>query len=590
MSRNSPMGQLGMKLPLRRPAQEEPAPTTPRWPQRYGEPAAPQHHQQAPQHHQAHDYGQQGHSQQQAAGYYFPQAAREADAGHGYAPQGHGHPSPVAPAFGQQPPAQHHQRTEPAQGYAPAQHGSLPFNRLPGADAAAAQDYSAHASNQSLPFNRFPPPAAEPAPNYGYSQQGAEPSFGSYADGSAHQQQPGAGPPWSQQPDARGFDLGTYMPAAGQAPGDAYSQQADLGQQHDPSAFGGQQHGYAETDQEYDETFGEEEPSTTGRRGLMIVAALVGAIGLGGGMAYTYKTFFAPRSGPAVVIKDTQGPAKSKPEVADGKGFPHTDKKLLARLGEDASRPPPASEGPAGAEASGDRLGDDPNGPRRVRTIQIMPGGGSAQPPPVAAAAVPPAAPPAGGPAPMVSVPGVTLENFGMPRPPPQGQAMPRPMAPQQQGAPPSAARIELPPSAASAPPARPVQPPMRPVTAAATPPPAAVASVPPPAAKPVKTAVPKSKPAAPVAASSTSAGSGYVAVLSSKKTRMDALKAFADMQQKYGDVLSAKTPDVQEANLGEKGVWYRAVAGPPGSREAAANLCSQLKTAGHEGCWVTAY
>lgn len=190
----------------------------------------------------------------------------------------------------------------------------------------------------------------------------------------------------------------------------------------------------------------------------------------------------------------------------------------------------------------------------------------------------------------MVSVPGVTLENFGMPRPPPQGQAMPRPMAPQQQGAPPSAARIELPPSAASAPPARPVQPPMRPVTAAATPPPAAVASLPPPAAKPVKTAVPKSKPAAPVAASSTSAGSGYVAVLSSKKTRMDALKAFADMQQKYGDVLSAKTPDVQEANLGEKGVWYRAVAGPPGSREAAANLCSQLKTAGHEGCWVTAY
>src|SRR5258708_35145531 len=82
----------------------------------------------------------------------------------------------------------------------------------------------------------------------------------------------------------------------------------------------------------------EEEPRC-GRRGLMIVAALVGAIGLGGGMAYGYKTFFPSRSGPAPLIKDTQGPIKSKPEVADGKGFPHTDKKLLNRLGDEAGTP-----------------------------------------------------------------------------------------------------------------------------------------------------------------------------------------------------------------------------------------------------------
>ena len=63
-----------------------------------------------------------------------------------------------------------------------------------------------------------------------------------------------------------------------------------------------------------------------------------------------------------------------------------------------------------------------------------------------------------------------------------------------------------------------------------------------------------------------------------------------ADLQQKYGDVLASKTPDVQEANLGEKGLWYRAVVGPPGSREAASAVCAQLKTAGHSACWVTAY
>ena len=62
-----------------------------------------------------------------------------------------------------------------------------------------------------------------------------------------------------------------------------------------------------------------------------------------------------------------------------------------------------------------------------------------------------------------------------------------------------------------------------------------------------------------------TASGAGYVAVLSSQKSRMDALKIFANMQQKYGEELSGRTPEVQEANLGEKGVWYRLVVGPPG-------------------------
>ena len=84
--------------------------------------------------------------------------------------------------------------------------------------------------------------------------------------------------------------------------------------------------------------------------------------------------------------------------------------------------------------------------------------------------------------------------------------------------------------------------------------------------------------PTAAPAATSASAASGFVAVLSSKKSRMDALKVFADMQQKYGDVLASKTPDVQEANLGERAV-VSAVVGPPGSRDAALGVCSQLKT-----------
>jgi hypothetical protein len=83
---------------------------------------------------------------------------------------------------------------------------------------------------------------------------------------------------------------------------------------------------------------------------------------------------------------------------------------------------------------------------------------------------------------------------------------------------------------------------------------------------------------------------SGFVAVLASKRSRADALNAFAELQRKYPEVLAGMTPDVQEADLGDKGMWYRAVVGPPGSREAATNVCHDLKTAGHDGCWVAAY
>jgi hypothetical protein len=138
--------------------------------------------------------------------------------------------------------------------------------------------------------------------------------------------------------------------------------------------------------------------------------------------------------------------------------------------------------------------------------------------------------------------------------------------------------------SAAPVPAAEPVAPPVRKAAPAA-----------PVAAEPAaKAPVPKTKTAsvAPAAAATAATGSGYVAVLSSKKSRMDALKTFADMQEKYGDVLASKTPDVQESDQSARGLgtMYRLVVGPPGSREAASNICSKLKAAGYKDCWVTQY
>jgi cell division septation protein DedD len=75
-----------------------------------------------------------------------------------------------------------------------------------------------------------------------------------------------------------------------------------------------------------------------------------------------------------------------------------------------------------------------------------------------------------------------------------------------------------------------------------------------------------------------------------SSKSRLAVLQRFADMQQKYSGVLQNKTPDIREANLGERGKYHRLLVGPPGSRSQASALCGELKSAGHKDCWVTAY
>jgi len=122
-----------------------------------------------------------------------------------------------------------------------------------------------------------------------------------------------------------------------------------------------------------------------------------------------------------------------------------------------------------------------------------------------------------------------------------------------------------------------------------------------PQARAPVKKVMPRDDAAAPAQTKVASAagtipqaaatgGNGFVPVLSSQKSRMDALKAFADMQQKYTDVLQGRAPDVREVDLGQKGVWHRLMLGPPASREAANNVCTQLKAHGFAGCWITTY
>jgi hypothetical protein len=425
----------------------------------------------------------------------------------------------------------------------------------PSANYGEPQPGYAPPSGQNFYF----PPAAETDPNYGFAQPAAgqpangyaspapayaaAPQAGAFAPALYSQAQQPAAPAWNQQADPMGYDLGQYLPAGGQG-------YAGEGGQ-DPR-FAAHQ-GYGDPDGAYDEMAEEDEEPRSGRRGLLIAVALVGAIGLGGAMAYTYKSFMGPASGRAPLIKLTDnGPFKTRPDNPGGREFAHADKKLLNRLGEQGAAP---SE----PETSDDRSGDDPNAPRKVRIIPIAGGG-----PEMTTTGAPART---GGPV-SLSVPGVMLEN----------------MAPAAQ--PPPVSRGEMPPAGRAQPPVRVVS---APVPTAE--PPMAEPAAPARKAAPVRAPVPKVKEASTgPAAAATSGTSGFVAVLASKKSRMDALKAFADLQQKYGDVLASKTPDVQEVNLGDKGVWYRAVVGPPGSREAASSVCGLLKTAGHTSCWVAAY
>jgi SPOR domain len=437
----------------------------------------------------------------------------------------------------------------------------------------------------------------------------APPSRQSLAGGAVHEPQPELrGATYDQWPashDPGGYDLGSYMPsaAANQGAYDARYQSAGHQLPHseahwpdydgfgdhtqDPAALGAYGQPYAgheslpvagQSGDHEDSDYEVEEPRR-GYRGVAIVAALVAAIVSGGGLAYAYKTFVDPGSKTAApVVKADNRPAKTLPADPGGKQFAHQDSKLMGRLGEEGSdTAAPQPSNPPSSESAA-------SGVRKVSTVVVGRDGSIAAP----AAEAPPRLPP-----PTVEVPGMMIvDGFG-------GRGSVATSSPRR--------AIELvpqPPVAAQAAPSAPPPTPIRPqviTKVKATAAPAGLGAEAPPAPAPQQKKAQRATPVAnlsawPPGATTTapavkSGSAGYVVVLSSQKSRMDALKAFADLQQKYGGVLASKVPDVREADLSARGLGtvYRVMVGPPGPREAANKTCEQLKSAGFTGCWVTA-
>jgi len=335
---------------------------------------------------------------------------------------------------------------------------------------------------------------------------------------------------------------------------------------------------YEDDDYEYEE---DEEPRRS--RGLLVVGALVGAIALGGGLAYGYKTFMGTSgSGSTPIVKAERAPAKTPPSDPGGKQFANADRKIMGQRLTEASRDTAAtrSTGLAGAATSGE------SGVRRVPIIPVNPDGSIAPPSSNPAAAAPADAPPG------LSVTGPI--RIGTPVAPslpgPQRVAVsPVGSAPVGSAPVPQVKTITLTQSSETpAPPAEVALPQRAPQTPARQA--AALRATAPARSVPVATATVAAAAAAAAApaAARVSSPRRYVAVLASQRSSMDALKTIADLQQKYA-VLGGRTPSVQEANLGEKGIWHRVIVGPAGPKEEAQALCSQLKASGYSGCWPMA-
>jgi hypothetical protein len=407
-----------------------------------------------------------------------------------------------------------------------------------------------HANGPAVADPHFPSPAsfAEPVP----TQRGA-----SYAPAAA---------------GMAGAVAAHQMAHAGQTSLQGHLGQPPLNQhpqdQHAPQA---QQEAY---DEEYDDEEYEDEEPKRGRK-LMVVGALVGAICVGAGLAYAYRAFSGGKT-PLIAQQTAQKAAQ-------------------------APKAPPAKLPDAVPTQAVAAVTAPDDGVRRVTSIVIPPPGSSQ-----AAAAPSTPAPPQGAPV----MPGMILDGPARPAIPvlpPQGQPATqlRPSAP---------VPVPVPPPAAQAAPKTPAQPPAKVAVVNPQPalaPPPQTAPAPERKAAPVAKAkvddalrpanapgqaAPAAAPTAPAPAAKSALGAtggsnGFVAtVLSTQKGRPDAMKAFADLQQKFPTVLGAKPAEVQEKDLGPKGVWFRAVVGPPGSRAAAADVCTQLKASGYEQCFVTSY
>jgi SPOR domain len=350
-------------------------------------------------------------------------------------------------------------------------------------------------------------------------------------------------------------------------------------------------------------------PAPRRRSGLAIAMALIGLAVAGSAAAYGYRTYFSGThsSKPPPVIHADAAPKKVVPpsqtkdqsaklindRLSPGEGekvVPREEKPLDVKS---STAPPPPkvvmpipiknNDAPmhgAAASATPSLVPPQPSAvlgqPKRVHTVVIRP-----DHPPAGAA---PAWPTPAAPTPQARpVPGPAAH--AKPTPPPAPAARVASTRP-----PPVS--VELPPSkphAASPRRTQHTQHTPRPPTRSTRSDSAPLSIVPQGAPAPARQAAPAqprsptqlaSAPSAPAPRASAPHG-GYAVQVSSRRSERDARAAFHQLQARFPKQLGGRTPIIRRANLGARGIYYRAMVGLFATAEAASALCSSLKAAG---------
>lgn len=321
--------------------------------------------------------------------------------------------------------------------------------------------------------------------------------------------------------------------------------------------------------------------SAARRRGTIIGLAILGAVVLGTAGAFGYRAMFGGSFIPSLppIIKPGNTPIKIVPQkeaqaapghqttVPKGTGeqlVPHQEKPVEVQ----AANPPPRvittipviSNAPVAPVQNGAQLAGAP--PATVPALPAAPIGGAQPIAPPDQLSGPASAAPASGSKPVHTVI----------------------IKPQQ---PTSRVASAEPPGVAETP-AKPHPPARRPVREARAAPAGGPLSIVPggeSAPPPRRTAMAHSGGPMPLtsrpAAEPAPARGGYAVQVSSQRSEGEAQAAFRSLQAKFPRELGSRHVEFRRADLGAKGVYYRALVGPFASAEQASSLCRSLKAAG---------
>ncbi len=309
--------------------------------------------------------------------------------------------------------------------------------------------------------------------------------------------------------------------------------------------------------------------------------SVVALIGIGVGSALAYRTFFGngiPEFSVPPIIRASAEPTKVAPPPPkndtttakinfDRFGDRSQNEKVVVREEKPVdpktivtAPPPPVAPAisvapPSGPAPAAQAMANFPNPPsvltepKRVRTVTVRPDQPDPAVKPLATTSPPPA------------------RRQAMALTPPAANA-PLDVTPQ------ASARLPARGVAAPLPAARTANAPLSLAPTVGLPPPrpAAIATAPARiAAAPARTA----------AAPAASQNGRYLVQVSSQRSEGDAQNAFRNIQSRYSSVLGGHQSVIRRADLGSKGVYYRAMVGPFSTRDQAVQLCVSLKAAG---------